>query len=110
MRGNAAYLDTEVEETGERLPGEPEWRGFAKAGWQSADQRIRTVVSASFAGETMTDGGERVPSAALVNIYAEYGLTNDLGVYGGVDNLTDKRDTENFFVPRQFFAGLRYRL
>lgn len=109
-QGNATLIDIDADPDGAPRPEEPEWRSFAKIGWHSTSEHIRAVITSRFTGQIKTNAGADIASTAIFGTYGEYRFRDSFTFFAGIENLTDERDADNFFVPRQFFAGLRYRL
>ena len=116
IRADATYLEAFDEITGDELKRRPRFKGTVSLGWKATPKLLLTqsvtYVGASLDFDRPTFNPVVLPGFALVNIAADYSLTDNVSLFGRIDNLFDKK----YQNPSGFegtglgaFAGVRLR-
>lgn len=116
LEANYTYLNAIDRTTGERLSERAKHRANAALEW-AANSRVKTRVQFEYTGRKYRSSTEPdAPAYALVHWYIDYEWSPAISVYGGVENLADKRlamDDHNLYsdadMGRRYFLGLSAR-
>ncbi len=116
IRADATYMEAFNELTGDELKRRPRFKSTVSLGWKATPRLLLTqsvtYVGASLDFDRPTFNPVVLPGFALVNIAADYTLTDNVSLFGRIDNLFDK----TYQNPSGFegtglgaFAGVRLR-
>lgn len=115
IRADYTYTQATNEDTGAWLLRRPHNKASVTAGW-TPTERLLVTGSILYYGDSLdidraTFENEILPSFTVVNVAADYKLTDRLSVYGRVDNVFD----EHYEIPDGFlatgigaYAGIRF--
>ncbi len=115
LRGNFTYLDTENEETGERLLEVPETKTFLRLAYDDPARGWHANLRLNLYGEQIIapkfeDGSQDLEDPyAVWSLYAEKDLNAHLRLFGGIDNIFDEIPDYRPDRGTYFFAGLTLR-
>jgi vitamin B12 transporter len=115
VRADYTYTHATNEDTGAWLLRRPHNKASVTAGWTPIDKLLVTG-SVFYFGDSLdidraTFENEILPSFVVVNVAADYKLTDNMSIYGRIDNLFDER----YEIPDGFlatgigaFGGIRF--
>jgi outer membrane receptor for ferrienterochelin and colicins len=109
LSGHLTYLDTENEETGEDLEGQPNYKGSLKLAYAFAQWGIRTHIRMDYVGEMYYADGDQ-SSYTLWNAYLSKQFGEYFNLFAGVDNIFDEqesRDGVTYLDPMLYYAGFK---
>ncbi|HDS16658.1 MAG TPA: TonB-dependent receptor [Proteobacteria bacterium] len=101
LDGGATWLDTENRETGKELEGQPNFKGDLKLSYQNEVLRLHANLRTSYYGKAYSSAGDE-PDYALVHAYVAKGITDQLKLFVGIDNLFNDDERE----PTFFYGGV----
>ena len=119
-RVDLAYTYLDAEENGLEELRRPPHTGSANVSWRSADDRFGATATARYNGETFDSNFTSLPIGprvelddfVLVNLAADYRLSERFELFGRVENLFDEKYEEVFTFRspgRAAYAGVRAR-
>lgn len=109
LRGHLTCLDTQNEETGEDLEGQPDFKGSIKLEYHQPDLGFRANIRIDHMGVKYYAVGEE-DAYTLVNFYFSKDLGDHFNMFAGIDNLFDEqedRDGVSIIEPVSYYAGIR---
>ncbi|MFP4227109.1 MAG: TonB-dependent receptor plug domain-containing protein [Desulfobacterales bacterium] len=112
VSGHLTYLDTEDEETGRELEGQPDYKGLLKLGYQNPGAGIRSNIRLNYIGERYY-ADETEDAYTLVNAYASKQVARHVDIFAGIDNIFNTREASDNVVyvePTTFYAGVTVTL
>ena len=117
LDANLTLLDSENRGTGQELAERPRQRGNAALSWRPGEGTMARVRGEYVGRQTVypsTGAAARLPAYTVWSLDVSHSLTDSVTVRGGVQNLTDKRlsDESTLFTyaeeGRLFWVGLNY--
>lgn len=110
LNANYTYTDSIDRETGETLAGVPSNAAFGQVSWQATPD-VNIAASLTYNGKELPRGySAGVDGWVRFDLRASYDITEQITVYGRVDNLFDKeyQQIAGFGTPdRSAYIGLR---
>ncbi len=106
--GSYTWLDVENKSGGEDIGGQPEHKGALKLGYAMPDWKLRASLRMSYIGRMTYADGESY-SYPLFGANLSKGFGQHIELFGGIDNILDKRIERNNVVqiePTTFYAGV----
>jgi len=117
-RVEASYTYVDAEEDGVEEYRRPPHVASLNVGWRAAEDRAGVALTVRYNGSTYDNNFTfvgpdpvRLAEYTLVNLGADFRLTDNLQIYGRVENLLDERYEEVFTYRspgRGAFAGARF--
>jgi outer membrane receptor for ferrienterochelin and colicins len=112
VSGHLTYLDTEDEETGRDLEGQPDYKGLFKLEYQNPGLGLKSNLRLNYIGKRYyTDGSE--DDYVLVNAYMSKQLASHVDIFAGIDNIFNTRkasDNVVYIEPTTFYTGITLTL
>ena len=111
ISGNLTYLETEDEETGKDLEGQPDYKGYLKLGYSHLEFGLRANVRMDYIGERYYASGTE-NGYTLYNCYLSKELFQRYTLFAGVDNIFNKKvemDNVVYVEPTFFYTGITIR-
>lgn len=108
LSGHLTYLDTEDEETGHDLEGQPDYKGYLKLSYLNPKYDLRANLRTNYIGERYYEDGSE-DDYALVNFYLSKGITQNVKLFAGVDNIfntKEEKDEVVYVEPTTFYSGI----
>ncbi|MDY0190004.1 MAG: TonB-dependent receptor [Desulfuromonas sp.] len=107
--GQLSWVETENEESNERLADEPCWKGGMSLGWSAPDFGLHTQLRWLYFGTSEDGLGTSQDSYQLLHFYASKTIAHNTQVYAGIDNLLDEEHDDFTLSPRAFYVGLKWK-
>jgi vitamin B12 transporter len=108
--GNYTYNDTDRSDGNQRIR-RPEHLVNLQLAWQGLDAKLRVTLHVRGAYDAIDINDEALDDYEIVNLNAEYAITQGLSVYGRVENLLDEdyEEVPGYNTPgAAAYAGVRY--
>jgi len=111
---NYTYLNAEDRTTGLQIRRRPHHSFFGRVNWEAIAETLNLSLSVRYRGEQFDDPNEVAPvdSFIVVNFSASYNLTEDVTLFGRIDNLFDEdyEEADGFnSADLSGYFGVRYR-
>ena len=95
LRGDYTYTDASNADTGQALLRRPRHKASVSLGWKPVRALLLTgsvtYTGRSDDGDRVTFNPVKLPEFTLVNIAADYALSDQMSLFGRIDNVFDKR-------------------
>lgn len=109
LSGQVSWVESENEESDERLADEPCWKGGVTLGWGVPDWGLTTQVRWLYFGTSEDGLGDEQDSYQLVHCYVSQSIGHTTQVYAGIDNLLDEEHDDFTLSPRTLYLGLTWK-
>ena len=103
------WLDTENRETGEKLEGNPDFKGIFRLTYYRPDYKFRAAARVNYTGDQYMADAEDKSGYVTVNLYLSKEFSNRISVFAGIDNLFDEEkayDGVTYVEPATAYAGV----
>jgi vitamin B12 transporter len=110
LNGNYTYNDTERTDGSQRYR-RPEHLANLELRWLGLGDKLRLSLHVRGSYDAVDSSGENMDDYEVLNLNAEYALTQGLSVYGRVENLLDEdyEEVPGYNTPgAAAYAGVRY--
>ena len=107
LSGHVTYLETENEQTGEDLEGQPDYKAGLKLAYLHPAWGLRALIRMDHIGEMYYESGDQC-SSTIWSAYLSKRLGDHLDLFVGVDNIFDVEETSDgvtYIEPIFYYAG-----
>ena len=108
LDGNAIWLDVDNKSGGEDIGGQPEFKAYAKLGYELPEYRIRANIHSSFVDRMTYADGDK-DSYVTCGAHVAKELSNTFEIFAGAENIFGthlKREDVEQIEPATVYAGL----